>query len=292
MATVTIQPTVNMLILPTSAPLHGGEGQFTSFTAMDDNIPSHFMGFIGTFTYNLGFDGGTTTSASFNFDSDFVANISVANLDFQFDYNYYMAWIYAGNYDQVLRDMLAGDDTVTGTSDGDTLTGFAGADKVLGLGGGDHLIGDVGADRLFGGGGVDTLYGGGDADILVGGLGADSMTGNAGADTFLFQSTNDAPKTGMLHDTIEDFTRSDGDKVDLSQIDARLLRSGNQAFEFIGGANFTGNASDAAHRGELRAIATADGFRLSGDVTGDRIADFVIDVATFAANLKGTDFLL
>ncbi len=84
---------------------------------------------------------------------------------------------------------------------------------------GDHDGGANGRDTLDGGSGADILVGGGSADVLVGGL---------GGDTFRFDHINDL---GVGHcDVIRDFSRTEGDRIDLRGIDANGLLSGNQAF--------------------------------------------------------------
>jgi Ca2+-binding RTX toxin-like protein len=87
----------------------------------------------------------------------------------------------------------------------------------------------AGEDRMDGGGGNDVLDGGGGDDTLVGGLGADTLLGGAGKDTFQFSSVNESP-FGIGYDTISDFNPVEGDKIDLSGIDADTGIPGDQAF--------------------------------------------------------------
>ena len=84
-----------------------------------------------------------------------------------------------------------------------------------------------------------------------------------------------------LRDVIQDFSESDNDLIDLSRIDADTAKSGNQAFKFIGGNEFSHVA------GELR---FASGI-LSGDRNGDGIADFQVAL-TGVTSLKDGDFVL
>lgn len=65
------------------------------------------------------------------------------------------------------------------------------------------------AQAFFGNGGNDTITGGSGDDLLLGGAGNDSLTGGAGADTFRFIQF----EGGV--DTITDFNRNEGDKIDL-----------------------------------------------------------------------------
>ena len=118
-------------------------------------------------------------------------------------------------------------------------------------------------------------------DRIIGSLGADRLTGSLGADIFVFRSLGDSTMAVSGRDTITDFSFGQGDRIDLTAIDARSGMAGNQAFTFIGGNAFSGAA------GELSARAVAGGTLISGDVNGDRVADFAIlldDPLTLGAN--------
>ncbi len=95
----------------------------------------------------------------------------------------------------------------------DTLKGQAGNDTVKGGGGDDTLYGNAGDDILYGGGGNDTIIGGGGNDRINGNAGADTLKGNAGADVFEFDNS---AFRGV--DTVADFKKGQGDKLDLSKI--------------------------------------------------------------------------
>ena len=87
----------------------------------------------------------------------------------------------------------------------------------------------------------DVLHGGNGNDILVAGRGYDEMSGDLDADIFRYHSIGDA--SGRV-DRITDFSQLDGDKIDLSQIDADATTAANDAFVFRGTASFT-------HPGEI-----------------------------------------
>ncbi|MFL5201058.1 MAG: cadherin domain-containing protein [Microvirga sp.] len=148
-----------------------------------------------------------------------------------------------------------------GTDRNDVLTGKIGRDK---------LSGGAGADKLSGNGGNDYLYGGSGNDKLTGGQGADDLWGGSGADTFLFRSIRETTVSGAGRDTIFDFSTKQKDKIDLSAIDARTTKGGNQAFSFIGTKAFDGKA------GELRYEKAKSDTYIYGDVNGDKVADFTI----------------
>jgi Ca2+-binding RTX toxin-like protein len=166
---------------------------------------------------------------------------------------------------------------LSGSAGVDELAGGAGSDEISGLGSADQLSGGGGNDTLYGGNGADRLEGGAGSDLLVGGNGVDVMVGGAGADTFAF-GNRASVQNG---DVIEDFSRSEGDRIDLAALDANSGTAGNQAFAFIGSNGFSGSA------GELR---YSDG-EVTGDVNGDRRADFHIEIANLHA-LVADDFIL
>jgi len=91
------------------------------------------------------------------------------------------------------------------------------------------VTGDTAADTISGLGGGDTITGAGGADV---------MTGGGGADRFVYTAVGDSTPTAP--DRITDFSRSDGDRIDLSAIDARPDLWGKQALTFVPGTQFTG----------------------------------------------------
>lgn len=127
----------------------------------------------------------------------------------------------------------------------------------------------------------DVIAGSGAANRITGGLGFDEMAGRGGADTFVYRGRAEAPVNAQAIDLIDDFTRAQGDKVDLSAIDANTGLAGNQAFRFIGGGAFSGQAAELRFAGQI----------LSGDINGDGRADFRIGLADVASMLA-SDFLL
>jgi predicted extracellular nuclease len=146
---------------------------------------------------------------------------------------------------------------------------------------------DGGKFRLFGGGGNDVLTGGSGDDLIVGGRRGDTVTGGAGNDVFRYDSVLDSNLTEA--DGIQDFNL--GDLIDLSRIDANTLIDGDQAFTFVGEATtFSGAA------GELRFENYSEGgpvWRVSGDVDGDKVSDFVLIVVINPPDpITSSDFIL
>jgi Ca2+-binding RTX toxin-like protein len=145
--------------------------------------------------------------------------------------------------------------------------------------GNDTIIGSKFADDLRGGTGNDTLGGRPGNDVLTGSLGKDTQTGGLGADRFDFNALADTVK-GANGDVVTDFSRVQGDKIDLIGIDANTTIGGDQAFSFIRAQAFHHLA------GELRFA----GHILGGDVNGDGHADFEIHVNL--ATMQKIDFFL
>jgi len=144
----------------------------------------------------------------------------------------------------------------------------------------DTILGRGGNDKIDGAGGNDTIRGGAGNDKIIGGLGVDQLFGNAGADQFIFKSVADSLADNA--DTINGFSHSQHDKIDLRGVAADALGAG-QHFTFIGGAVF------GSHAGELRYDSTADLVQV--DTDGNGTADFAIHVAV-AIDLVRGDFLL
>ena len=165
-----------------------------------------------------------------------------------------------------------GRDVVRGTDFRDSLAGSDGADV---------LSGGKAADLLLGGGGRDRLSGGDGTDRLVGQGGQDRLTGGLGADAFIFAGRNAVLASG---DTVTDFSLAEGDRIDLSSIDAKVGNKGLDAFTFITGA-FSNT------KGELRLEEGVGGTQVQADVDGDSSADFVLTLQG-VTGLDATAFIL
>jgi Ca2+-binding RTX toxin-like protein len=105
------------------------------------------------------------------------------------------------------------------------------------------------------------------------------MTGGTGADAFIFTAI--APGET---DTITDFSRAESDLIKLKTIDADVSTDANEAFDFIGYADFTGEA------GELRAVNHGGSQLIEGDVDGDGLAD--ISIVALGSTLVEADWFV
>ena len=118
------------------------------------------------------------------------------------------------------------------------------------------------------------------------------MTGGALRDVFDFNFANETGKTGATRDRITDFQHG-VDDIDLSNIDANGSAAGNTAFTFLAakGAAFTGVKGQLIWSQINVANPTSDKTIISGDINGDKVADFQIELTGLKAITKG-DFIL
>ncbi|MEH1945915.1 MAG: hypothetical protein V7K77_02835 [Nostoc sp.] len=175
----------------------------------------------------------------------------------------------------------SGNSLLNGGGGNDSLFGNAGNDTLNGGAGNDRLNGGTGKDILTGGTGTDTLIGGDGDDVLTGGSGNDILTGGSGNDIFKYNSISETPLSSR--DLITDFRGNGnlpGDRIDLFNIDANSTIGGNQAFTFIGSAQFSAP-------GQIR----YSGGILQGNTDGNLSANFEIRLIG-APQVVSSDFIL
>lgn len=166
--------------------------------------------------------------------------------------------------------------TIFGNAEGNLLAGMDGNDTIRGGDGEDVIDGTFGNDKLYGDAGDDLLAGSG---------GRDSLTGGAGADLFVFADGDFSGTTAASADMILDFSKAQGDRIEMSLVDARTATAGDQAFSWIGTGAFSGVA------GQLRYAQSGGDTLVYGDTNGDRVADFAIRLEGLVT-LAATDFVL
>ena len=171
------------------------------------------------------------------------------------------------NLNDAKGDIYSGIENLTGSKYIDRLYGDAGGNGLSGNAGNDYLRGNAGSDRLYGAAGADDLVGGVDAD------------------TFVFRAAADSTSSVTGRDSIFDFSAAQGDRIDVSAMDANTRISGNQAFSFIGSLAFSGKG------GELRVEKSASDTYVYGDINGDKNADFAIHLDD-AITMQGSNFVL
>ena len=139
------------------------------------------------------------------------------------------------------------------------------------------MTGRNGADTLTGTAGNDQIYGLNGNDVINGAGGADVLTGGKGSDRFVFDSTSNANG-----DLVTDFGR--GDMLDFRLTGANADMAGDQAFAWLDTGQFTNTA------GQLRQFDLNGSHFIAGDVTGDGVADFTIEISG-SQNQGSGDFL-
>jgi Ca2+-binding RTX toxin-like protein len=180
-----------------------------------------------------------------------------------------------------------------GEAEGDTydsiedVSGTWYADTLIGDSRNNTLQGNLGPDYIRGGDGLDRIYGGdywwvsddpAIANRLWGDGGADFLYGGDRADRFMYEEVSDS--TPMAFDEIANFSREEGDRIDLSGIDAIEGTAEDDVFEFID--------HDFTAAGQLRVEwFGGSNWNVYGNTDSDLEADFMIRVHT---NLTASDF--
>ncbi|PPK39550.1 hypothetical protein CD175_08675 [Pseudomonas laurylsulfatiphila] len=185
------------------------------------------------------------------------------------------SYAYAGS--AVTASLASAAAQATGGSGSDILLNF---ENLTGGNFNDILTGSTTANTLSGGAGNDTLNGGAGNDLLLGGTGVDRLNGGSGADRFDFNVLSEMG-LGVLRDVLGDFKTSEGDKIDLSTLDANTATATNEAFIFIGSSAFGSNAA-----GQLRFA----GGMLYGSTDADSSAEFEIQLLG-VSTLNTTDLI-
>ena len=191
-------------------------------------------------------------------------------------------------------DAKGGDDLIIGVGNTDFIDGGRGNDTISYHWSGalvdvdlmratqtnDDASGDVltNIENVTGSGRNDRLAGDNLDNILNGLGGRDVLSGRGGNDQFVFDSA--AIANG---DTVTDFTS--GDQLDFRSMDANSNAEGDQSFTWLNTGAFTGSA------GQLRQYDAKGSHYVAGDVNGDGVADFTIEVAG-NMNLRLADILL
>ena len=121
-----------------------------------------------------------------------------------------------------------------------------------------------------------------DTDRLYGGKGGDVLIGGAGADRFVIGVAAHSKPSNP--DSILDFFRPDGDRVDLRGLDADPARSGNQKLEFIDRHAFT-------EAGQVREVRTDGRTVIKVNLDHDLHPEVTIDLHD-TIDLYRSDFLL
>jgi Ca2+-binding RTX toxin-like protein len=202
----------------------------------------------------------------------------------------------AGGTRSVKVDLIGSDEIASSATtvlgDGARVLDLLGVAAINGTGNAlaNAIYGNKGDNTLSGLAGNDTLYGGLGGDRLIGGAGRDILNGGGGGDTFDFNAVAEIGRSSATRDRIADFVHG-LDDIDLRSIDANTRVAENQAFRWVGSGAFSGVAGQLHYKVSNPAGTASDRTFVEGDVNGDRIADFVIELVG-VHTLSSIDFLL
>lgn len=109
-------------------------------------------------------------------------------------------------------------------------------------------------------------------NVLDGGWGNDKIAGGAGADTFRISTVFQSGGAAIEKDIFVDVNFAEGDRIDLSMVDANENIDGDQAFVFVSGFSGAG--------GEAVLVTARDyGYKvLILDINGDKVADHSVTI--------------
>lgn len=195
--------------------------------------------------------------------------------DYDDDSNLFKIFGFGGN------DTIYGGDDVKNILDGGT--------------GNDTIYGGYNATNIMiGGDGNDKLYGSYGDDKITGGMGRDNLYSSGGNDLFIFNAVEEIGRNTGARDIIWDFKDSDipgRARIDFSKIDANENTRRNEAFSFIKaeGAKFTDKAGELTW--DKTTVAGHKVTIIAGDVDGDGIADFKLQLDGHLDLVRG-DFIV
>jgi Ca2+-binding RTX toxin-like protein len=106
---------------------------------------------------------------------------------------------------------------IYGNDNSNTLYGWGGNDELYGIGGNDYIDGGDGNDIIMGDGNANG--------------GVDQLIGGGGADRFIWNRTTDSGVAPDQMDTVWDFNRAEGDKLDLRGV---AVEAGVPSLSFLG----------------------------------------------------------
>jgi len=192
-------------ISPTQTSLltSGGDDHQITGTGIDSSDP-----FAGGFATQIDVD--LSNNDFLNPDVE-ITNITRPNA-FGAPFNNARLDVITNSVTDFFNEVLALDDTMTGSAfndtfksggGNDTLNMGSGNDSAFGGDGNDTINGQAGNDSLFGEAGNDILSGGTGNDTLNGGTGIDTMNGGSGNDTLIVDNNLDSTTGGTGIDLVQ-----------------------------------------------------------------------------------------
>ena len=238
-------PNGDALTVTTSSVItdHGATVSISAGGDFTYTAPEDFLG-TDSFSYAIsdGHGGADTATVSLQIVAPTGATLGTAGND-----------VFGGT---------AANDVILGLAGNDTINGGSGNDTLYGGSGNDSLQGGSGNDALFGGDGNDVLKGGSGDDLFDGGNGADTFTGGSGRDSYVFT----AATAFNGADTITDFSKGDGDKLNISDVLAGHYNPSTDALtNFV---QITDDGHNSFVKVDLDGAGTAYGWSQIATLTG------------------------
>ncbi len=117
---------------------------------------------------------------------------------------------------------------------------------------------------------------------MEGGAGVDFYNAGGGSDRIVFNSVAEIGKgkTASTRETVAHFD-SGSHVLDFKAVDANGAGAGNGTFVFVGTDAFSGVAGELRYEVVNGPGVTGDRILIEGDVTGDAVADFRIQLTNF-----------
>ncbi|NKD91012.1 calcium-binding protein, partial [Haematospirillum jordaniae] len=156
----------------------------------------------------------------------------------------------------------------------------------------ENIIGGSGNDHLVGTDDYNLLLGGDGDDILEGKGFVDALSGGAGADTYVYRSFRDS--TPKQQDWVADFNRTEGDRFEMSHMDANINQVGHQALTFSGNKAQPHSVWYECERFSPFANNKINGYyviNIYADVDGDTSEDFAFTAYSLSPLILPNDFI-
>jgi len=145
------------------------------------------------------------------------------------------------------------------------------------------LIGNKGNNTLSGLNGNDNIKGMAGADKIIAGMGADDLWGGDGNDRFVITNAAESGSNDATNDWIYDF--AEGDKLDISLVDANTGVGGDQAFVIDTDGSFSA--------GEISVVTSGLDVFLSFNIDADAEAEMTVRLKNVVlADITAVDFVL
>lgn len=160
----------------------------------------------------------------------------------------------------------------------------SGGGSITGDGDDNTLNGTNGNDTIFGLAGNDTIDGGGGDDNIYGDIGSDTLTGGLGLDRFTFETAT--AFTGV--DTVTDFSISDGDKINLTDILDSFDMLQDSIDDFVSLSVNSGNTTLSVDRDGTGSTYTMQAVVIINNMTWSSVTDMATEGSLLADSFSSS----